>query len=146
MVSKKVTSDGNSIPVPQTGCYISPYKTPWTNYLRVSSSILWMQYLLAPWLTEQQMAVMTDKLHLYQDKPAQPTSGNLFEPVAEGTGISGGWKTASGRQQGEDGSVIPRIAVGVAAALPVLLFVRRLLQNRRTQIGFLAKVLAYVMG
>ena len=111
-----------------------------------AARMLWMQYLLAPGLTERQMAVMTDKLHLYQDKPAQPTSGNLFEPIAEGTGISGGWKTASGRQQGEGGSVIPRIAVGVAAALPVLLFVRRLLQNRRTQIGFLAKVLAYVMG
>ena len=92
------------------------------------------------------MAVMTDKLHLYQDKPAQPTSGNLFEPVAEGTGISGGWKTASGRRQGEGGSVIPRIAIGVATVLPVMLLVRWLLQNRRTQIGFLAKMAARVRG
>ena len=89
---------------------------------------------------------MTDKLHLYQDKPAQPTSGNLFEPVAEGTGISGGWKTASGRQQGEGGSVIPRIAVGVATVLPVMLLVRWVLQNRRAQIGFLAKMAARVRG
>ena len=89
---------------------------------------------------------MTDKLHLYQDKPAQPTSGNLFEPVAEGTGISGDWKTTSGRQQGEGRSVIPRIAVGVATALPILLLVRWLLQNRRAQIGFLGKVAAQVIG
>ena len=90
MVSKKVTSEETLIPVSQTGCYISPYKPLWTNFLRVSSSMLWMQYLLAPWLTERQMAIMTDKLHLYQDKPDQPTSGNLFEPVAKVTGISGG--------------------------------------------------------
>jgi len=93
-----------------------------------------------------QLAIMTDKLHLYQDKPAQPTSGNLFDPLAEGTGISGGWKTASGRRQGEGGSVIPRIAIGVATVLPVMLLVRWLLQNRRAQIGFLAKVAARVMG
>jgi hypothetical protein len=108
--------------------------------------MLWMQYLLAPWLTERQMVIMTDKLHLYQDKPAQPTSGNLFEPVAEGTGISGGWKTASGRQQGEGRSVIPRIAIGVATVLPVMLLVRWLLRGRRAQIGFLAKVAAQVIG
>ena len=88
---------------------------------------------------------MTDKLHLYQDKPAQPTSGNLFEPVAEGTGISGGWKTASGRQQSDGGSVIPRIAIGIATVLPVMLLVRWLLQDRRAQIGFLARVVARVM-
>ncbi len=64
--------------------------------------------------------------------------------MAEGTGISGGWKTASGRQQG--GSVISRIAIGVATVLPVLLLVRWLLQDRRAQIGFLAKVAAHVMG
>ena len=108
--------------------------------------MLWMQYLLAPRLTERQMAILNDKLHLYQDKPAQPTSGNFFEPVAEGTGISGGWKTASGRQHGEGGSVIPRIAVGVATSLPVMLLVRRLLQDHRAQIGFLAKVVAQVIG
>jgi hypothetical protein len=58
----------------------------------------------------------------------------------------GGWKTASGRQQGEGGSVIPRIAVVVATGPAGLLLVRRLLQNRRTQIGFLAKAAARVMG
>src|SRR5207248_6073334 len=110
-----------------------------------AARMLWIQYLLAPWLTERQMAFMTDKLHLYQDKPAQPTSGNLFEPMAEGTGTSGGWKTASGRQQGERGGVVPRIAVGMAAVLPVLLLVRWFLQNRGTQIGLLAKVVQQVM-
>src|SRR2546421_7652001 len=110
-----------------------------------AARMLWMQYLLASWLTERQMAVMTDKLHLYQDKPAQPTSGNLFEPMAEGTGTSGGWKTASGRQQGERGGVVRRIAVGMAAVLPGLLLVRWFLQNRGTQIGLLARVVQQVM-
>ena len=110
-----------------------------------AARMLWIQYLLAPWLTERQMAFMTDKLHLYQDKPAQPTSGNLFEPMAEGTGTSGGWKTASGRQQGERGGVVRRIAVGMAAVLPVLLLVRWFLQNRGTQIGLLARVVQQVM-
>ena len=62
-----------------------------------------------------QLAIMTDKLHLYQDKPAPPTSGNLFEPVAEGTGISGGWKTAT---------VASRVTVG-ASFLESLLGLRQ---------------------
>jgi NAD(P)-dependent dehydrogenase (short-subunit alcohol dehydrogenase family) len=92
-----------------------------------SARLFWIQYLLAPGLTERLMAIMVDKLHLYQDKPAPPTSGNLFEPMAEGTGTSGGWKTSSGRNKADNrsgGSVISRIATGVGILASVLLALR----------------------
>lgn len=48
------------------------------------------------------------------DEPAEPTSGSLFRPLAEGTGAHGGWGTAHGR----DGGLGPMLALGLAA-LPV---------------------------
>jgi short-subunit dehydrogenase len=88
-----------------------------------SARMFWWQYLLAPGLTERMMAVMFDKLHLYQDKPAPPTSGNLFEPMAEGTTISGGWKTMSGRNTADRRSRISGTVpvLGVAGLVSLLL-------------------------
>jgi NAD(P)-dependent dehydrogenase (short-subunit alcohol dehydrogenase family) len=93
-----------------------------------AARIFWMQYLLAPSLTERLMAIMVDKLHLYQDKPAPPTPGNLFQPMSEGTGTSGGWKTASGRNKSDTdaggGSLILRIATRMGILVSVLLALR----------------------
>lgn len=52
---------------------------------------LMMQGKLAPGMAERQMARMVDKAHLYRNKPAPATQGNLYQP-APGTGsVSGGW-------------------------------------------------------
>jgi short-subunit dehydrogenase len=50
---------------------------------------------LAPALAERLMGFLV-KRDLFQDRSAPPTSGSLFEPMAEGTSVSGGW-----RQSGE---------------------------------------------
>jgi len=50
-----------------------------------------MQSKLAPGLAERMMAAQVDKTHLYRNKPAPASHGNLFEP-APGTGSTdGGW-------------------------------------------------------
>jgi short-subunit dehydrogenase len=56
-----------------------------------SARMLNQQSKLFPSLTERQIALATDKLHLYRDRPAPPSSGNLFEPMAAGDTIDGGW-------------------------------------------------------
>ena len=75
--------------------------------------VLKMQTRLAPGMTEGNFARATDKQHLYQDRPASPRSGNVFEPVAEGSDVGGGWlgtrKTRTRRAV--------TLALGAAAAL-----------------------------
>ncbi len=44
-----------------------------------------------PGLTERMMARQVERTHLTL-VPAEDTHGNLFRPMAEGTGISGGWR------------------------------------------------------
>lgn len=63
-----------------------------------AARVLAMQYKMAPAMTERQVATMTDKMHLHQDKSAPPTPGNLFEPMEEGTSISGGWTPVTGTE------------------------------------------------
>ncbi|OJT25016.1 short-chain dehydrogenase [Archangium sp. Cb G35] len=46
---------------------------------------------VAPGLAERLMARMVDRQHLYQDVPAFPTPGNLFQPSRHGAESSGGW-------------------------------------------------------
>ena len=81
-----------------------------------SGRLLNLQQTLAPGLTERLMATMVDRQHLYQDRPAPPTPGNIFEPMSEGTGVSGGWKA--------NGAPTPtparRVAAGVAATVPAM--------------------------
>ena len=72
------------------------------------------QHTLAPALAERAFAAQVEKDH-FQDGGAPATEGNLFEPVGEGTGESGGWAA---------GSTLPlrRAAVaGGAVLLPALL-------------------------
>ncbi len=57
--------------------------------------LLALQHALSLGLYENMAARQIDTDH-FQDEPASPTSGNLFEPVPEGTGVSGGWKHAGG--------------------------------------------------
>ena len=48
--------------------------------------------LLAPSLQERMFARQVERDH-FQDAPAPATEGNVFEPVAEGTGVSGRWRS-----------------------------------------------------
>ncbi len=81
--------------------------------------MLQLQHYLAPGMAEKQSAKMVDKLHLYQDKPAEPTPGNVFQPMPEGTSVTGGWKAdGAGR--------LRRLAtVGLAAGVPAAVLWRR---------------------
>ncbi|HEX5746684.1 MAG TPA: SDR family oxidoreductase [Archangium sp.] len=47
--------------------------------------------LVAPGLAERLMARMVDRQHLYQDVPASPAPGTLFQPPRHGAESSGGW-------------------------------------------------------
>jgi short-subunit dehydrogenase len=72
---------------------------------------------VAPGLAEQMMARQVDKLHLDQDTPAPPTSGNLFQPLPQYATVTGGWRS--------DGSARQRpLALGLAAAVPAFLALR----------------------
>jgi short-subunit dehydrogenase len=64
-----------------------------------SGRMLALQHTLAPAMTERMMARMVDRQHFYQDRRAVVSRGNLFEPMAEGSDVSGGWREAgrSGR-------------------------------------------------
>ncbi len=97
---------------------------------------MWMQFLMAPGLTERQIAIMTDRLHVFQDQHPPATSGNLLEPMAEGSGVSGGWGGRTGEQR-------RRMATaGVAAIVPALLtwrWYQRRLAARSTAWGKLTR-------
>ena len=80
-----------------------------------SGRLLNLQQTLAPGLGERLMATMVDKQHLYQDRPAPPTDGNLFEPMPQGTGVSGGWKADGGPAPARRAA-----AAGLAAGVPAL--------------------------
>ncbi len=83
--------------------------------------MFWWQYLFAPGLTERLMGIMVDKFHLSQDKSAPPTSGNLFEPMAEGTSTSGGWRTMSGRNVAEQRGKGTGTVLGIVGLTSLLL-------------------------
>jgi short-subunit dehydrogenase len=61
---------------------------------------------LAPGLTEKAAAKQMAS-EQFADEPVEPTSGNLFAPMAEGDDISGGWR--------REGKTPAMKAVGVAA-------------------------------
>ncbi len=86
-----------------------------------AARMLSAQYLMAPAMTERMMATMVDKQHLYQDRPADPTPGNLFEPMPQYTSVSGGWLSE------QDRAPAPRrrtalLGVAVGASLLALLY------------------------
>ena len=72
---------------------------------------------IAPALYDRMIRKQVD-VDDFQEGSTPPTAGNVFAPVPQGTGISGGWKDrrrASGSERG------PRIAAAVGAALVPLL-------------------------
>ena len=73
------------------------------------------QYTLAPGATEPQLAVMVDRLHLHDEIPAPPSSGNLFKPMMEGSGISGGWGGESGERTRRLATTAGMAALGMLA-------------------------------
>lgn len=76
-----------------------------------------LQHTLAPGLYQRVAARQIDRHHLV-DRPAEETSGNVFEPMRDGGGVSGGWKRT--------GPAVDRALLGLAAAVPaaVLLWAR----------------------
>ena len=87
--------------------------------------MLALQHTLSLGLYERQAARQIDKDH-FRDEPASSTSGNLFEPLAEGTEVSGGWKNADGTVSAR------RMALAGAAAAAAgagLMGLRRLRRN-----------------
>ena len=81
--------------------------------------MLALQHTLSLGLYERSAARVIDRDH-FQDLPAPPNPGSLFEPMQEGSGVSGGWKT-------DGGTSMRRTAlVGAAVAVPALLGWRRL--------------------
>jgi short-subunit dehydrogenase len=68
------------------------------------------QRRLAPAMTDRLFAAFMDRDQL-TDRPAPPTDGALFEPVASGTGATGGWRTVHPRTRGR------LLAAGAGAAL-----------------------------
>jgi short-subunit dehydrogenase len=60
----------------------------------VGRILTWL-YALAPAAVERAAATLFQRQH-WRDAAAPPTSGSLFAPVADGTGITGGWARAAG--------------------------------------------------
>ncbi len=87
----------------------------------------------APALAERMMATQVDKTHLYQDKRAEPTSGNLWKPMPQYAQVSGHW-TASGYQQDEarpQRRSVGLAGFGAAAIVPAIWLWRRRQQRVR---------------
>lgn len=61
-----------------------------------SARLFNLQSRLSSILTERLLARMVDRTHFYRDRPSLPSDGNLFVPVAEGTGTEGGWSLPGG--------------------------------------------------
>ena len=71
-------------------------------------------HTVAPPLYERMMSRQVE-VDEFQERPAPPTQGNLYQPVPEGTEVSGGWKAPGGA----DGSPLRRAAVvGLVAGPP----------------------------
>ncbi len=81
--------------------------------------LMHLQQVFAPGLAERQLARMTDKGHFYSDRPVGPSNGNLFTPMDEGKGISGGWTD-------ESNGMVAKAAAGAAAVVGLVILVRRL--------------------
>ena len=70
--------------------------------------------MFAPGLAEGILARQVERDH-FQDQPAPPTTGNLFEPLPQWTGVSGGWRQPDG------GTPLRRAAAaGLATGVPAL--------------------------
>jgi short-subunit dehydrogenase len=83
-----------------------------------------LQFKIAPAFTEWLMAVLSDKLQLSTTEAAPPTSGNLFQPMLEGAGISGQWMAENKR-------LMPNRAVLAGLLLAPALMTWAFLRRRR---------------
>ena len=75
---------------------------------------------LAPPVYERLMRKQVDR-DQFEDVPAPPSDGNLFEPVPEGTAVSGGWQ----EQRGARGGPIALAALALAAPAAFVALRRR---------------------
>jgi short-subunit dehydrogenase len=84
--------------------------------------------LTMPAIAERLFARVADKQHFEPGQTASPTSGNLFNPVMEGSGVYGGYgsKASSKRRM---------LFAGLAGLIPVFLAWRRLQNNRHKKIS-----------
>jgi NAD(P)-dependent dehydrogenase (short-subunit alcohol dehydrogenase family) len=76
---------------------------------------LLLMHTLAPGYTERQMARKVEREHL-QDRPAEPSAGNLFEPMPGDGRISGGWKRTSRTSSALGGAAVAGVVVGLGLA------------------------------
>jgi short-subunit dehydrogenase len=81
--------------------------------------MLTASHLLAPGLYERIAPKQVERDH-FLDKHAEPTTGNLFEPMPQWTSVSGGWK-ANGGSSGRRKAVL---GLGLASAVAGWLVVR----------------------
>jgi NADP-dependent 3-hydroxy acid dehydrogenase YdfG len=80
----------------------------------------------------ERIAVRQVERDHFMDRPVPPNPGNLFAPMEEGSGVTGGWRE---REKGR--RTVRRLAVSAAAlAAPFLL--RRVLGGRRAAAAMLA--------
>jgi short-subunit dehydrogenase len=86
-------------------------------YVGWSARLTALQHAVAPGLTER-AAARGVRREQFREEPAEPTSGNLFEPVEAGRGTSGGWT-------GGTASSARRVAVAAATTLVLAGLVRR---------------------
>ena len=83
---------------------------------------------LAPRLFEAAFARRVERNH-FMDEPCDPSEGNLFEPVAEGSEVSGGWKK---RDRGRHGKTAAAVGAAAATLAPLtVLTARRQRRGRR---------------
>jgi short-subunit dehydrogenase len=89
-------------------------------------------FRLLPALIERRLAAMFDQQHLYQDKHAPHTLGNVLEPSSRGEQdrrTRGGWQTPDGRHcqdvdQSGRGMLPTTLAAGALATVAGLAFLR----------------------
>lgn len=90
----------------------------------VSGKMIAAQHWLAPGMSERQMARRVDQKH-FQDRPAPPTPGNLFEPMPQWNSVSGGWKSNGSGRGRKLAAAGLAIGLPVAAAAATVLLLRR---------------------
>lgn len=75
------------------------------------------QHAMAPGLYEKMGARQIDRDH-FQDQPADPSDGNLFQPMPEHASIRGGWRSDSAYSAGK--IALAGLAVALPAAVAIL--------------------------
>jgi short-subunit dehydrogenase len=72
-----------------------------------------LAHALAPSLFERLMTRNVEREH-FRDEPLEPTPGNVYEPMPEWTGVTGGWKEGDASPKGS-GPARAATAAGAAA-------------------------------